>query len=133
MPRESHSWAYARGRLAPFGQLVRVENGVMKGFPDTVYCLISVCGLLEMKATLQSLTIEQVLFAEQWHAAGGLCHALLRADRRWFLLDPPGMRRAYAHEEPRPVVAAREFPLKDILRHLAPVERRLPIMRQQVA
>ncbi len=52
MPLESHAWSTARGHLAPFGVLERVENGVSLGFPDTVYCLVGVSGLLEMKATV---------------------------------------------------------------------------------
>ncbi len=125
MPRESGAWAYTRRQLAPFGALVRVENSVAVGFPDTIYCLFGVCGLLEMKATAASLTLEQVLFAEGWLAAGGLCHTLLRADREWFLLDPLGTRRLFEHADPQPIVRAKEFPLKDILRALAPLERRI--------
>ncbi len=125
MPRESNSWAYVRRQLSLFGVLVRVENSIAVGFPDVIYCLFGVCGLLEMKATAASLTLEQVLFAEGWFAAGGLCHTLLHADREWHLLDPPGTRRLFERADPRPIVRAKEFPLKNILRALAPVERRI--------
>lgn len=125
MPRESNAWAYARDRLSPFGVLVRVENSIAVGFPDVVYSLFGVAGLIEAKATAASLTLEQVLFAEGWLAAGGLCHTLLRADREWFLLDPPGTRRLFERTDPRPIVRARDFPLKELLRALAPLERRV--------
>lgn len=125
MAREASAWDAARGHLAPFGVLERVENGVSLGFPDTVYVLVGVSGLIEMKATAESLTLDQVLFAERWTRAGGLCHTLLRADRTWFLYDASGTRRLYERAVPGPLVRAEgAFPLKDILRYLAPVERR---------
>lgn len=124
MPRESSSWAVARDHLAPFGVLERVENGVSLGFPDTVYVLIGVSGLLEMKGTVESLKLEQVLFAERWERAGGLCHTLLHADRTWFLYDAAGTRRLYERKDPLPLVRSGSFPLKEILRFLAPVTRR---------
>lgn len=127
MAKESSAWAAARDNLAPFGVLERVENGVGLGFPDTVYTLVGVSGLVEMKATVTSLTLEQVLFAERWSRAGGLCHTLLHADRVWFLYDAAGTRRLFERaEEPGPLVRAEgAFPLREMLRYLAPVDRRL--------
>jgi hypothetical protein len=126
MPLESHAWSTTRDHLAPFGVLERVENGVSLGFPDTVYCLVGVTGTLEMKATIGSITLDQVLFGERWVKAGGLYHVLLYADRTWFLHDAVGTRLLYEHAEPAPVVRAEgAFPLKEILRHLAPIERRV--------
>lgn len=127
MPRESHAWAVARDALAPFGVLHRVENPILIGFPDVVYCLIGCSGMIESKATVGTLKLEQVLFAENWAAAGGLVFTLLRADAIWFLYDAVGTRRLYEKvSEPEPLVRAPgPFPLKEMLRHLAPVNRRL--------
>jgi hypothetical protein len=101
-----------------------VENGIAVGTPDVCYCLVGVMGWIEAKATAESLTLDQVIFAERWLTAGGLCHTLLRADGIWFLLDPLGTRRLFEKQEPRPLVRSRDFPLKEILRFLAPIERR---------
>ena len=126
MPRESHAWAVAREALAPFGVLHRVENPIVIGFPDALYCLFGVSGLIESKATVGTLKLEQVLWAEEWSAAGGLVFTLLRADGIWFLYDATGTRQLYDKvAEPVPLVrAAGTFPLKEMLRHLAPVNRR---------
>lgn len=124
MPRETNAWAAAREALAPFGMLHRIENRLGAGTPDVLYCLMSVTGLIETKATLESLTLEQVLFAEMWRDSGGLVHALLRTDRMWFLLDAAGMRSYLEKREPQVLVRATEFPLRDVLRYLAPPERR---------
>lgn len=122
--KETSSWAVAQRHLAPFGVLHRVENGIAVGTPDVCYCLVGVMGWIEAKATAESLTLDQVIFAERWLTAGGLCHTLLRADGIWFLLDPLGTRRLFEKQEPRPLVRSRDFPLKEILRFLAPIERR---------
>lgn len=126
MPKESHAWAVARDALAPFGELDRIENVIATGFPDVLYCLFRVTGLIETKATAATLKLEQVLFAERWAAAGGLVFTLLRADAIWFLYDAAGTRRLYGRApDPGPLVRATgAFPLKEVLRHLAPVNRR---------
>jgi len=133
MTLETSAWAHAREKLAPFGKLHRIENRVAVGTPDAVYCLLTVTGLLETKATLESLKLEQVIFAEEWEAVGGLAHALLRADRTWFLLDAAGMRRSLEKREPRPLVRSADFPLKEVLFHLAPPARRVRPPRRFVA
>ena len=125
MPKESRAWDTAQAALSPFGQLCRVENSLIIGFPDALYCLLGVTGFIETKATAASLTIEQVLFSEKWTRSGGLCHTLLRADRTWFLLDAAGTRRLFEKKEPEPVVRSTgPFPLKEMLSQLAPISRR---------
>jgi hypothetical protein len=132
MTLESNAWTAARGALAPFGVLGRVENAVAVGFPDVVYCIMGVSGLLEMKATVASLTAEQVAFGARWVASGGIWHMLLRADDAWRLYDVVGAARVLAREEPHPLVVSREFPLRDVLRALAPPGRRWTALRPVV-
>lgn len=134
MPRESHAWSVARGELAPFGVTHRVENPVVIGYPDVTYCLIGVTGMIETKATMATLKLEQVLFAEDWSKAGGLVFTLLYADNIWFLYDAPGTRRLYEKAaEPEPLVRAPgPFPLREMLRYLAPVNRRRALFARRV-
>lgn len=124
MNLEKNSWAAARDHLTPFGILTRVENVVAIGFPDVVYVIMGCSGLLEMKATVESLTTEQVAFALRWCASGGLWHMLLRADGEWFLHDAASAARVLARQDPKPLARAREFPLREVLRALAPPEMR---------
>lgn len=126
MPRESQAWATARAALSPFGVLHRVENAVVIGYPDVTYCLIGCTGMIETKATVETLKLEQVLFAEEWQRGGGLVFTLLRADRTWFLYDAPGTRQLYERAaDPAPLVRTEgAFPTKEMLRRLAPAGRR---------
>jgi hypothetical protein len=109
---ESNLWNALRPRLAPFGDLRRIENSVEKGTPDVLYCLrrnplsCGISGLVELK-TLDSLperggpvrvpklTDEQVTWAEDWHVAGGRAGLLLRAGNAYVALPPPQMRPLY--------------------------------------
>lgn len=119
--RESNAWAATRDHLAPFGMLVRVENRVLVGFPDVLYVLRGVTGLLEMKADLTSLTLEQVLFGEGWTREKGLWHLLLHDASGWRLWDAAGARAIYESGDPEPLVTSgSRFPLKFILQHLSP-------------
>jgi len=126
MPRESHAWATARDELSPFGKLCRVENPLITGYPDVTYCLFGVTGMIETKATVETLKLEQVLFAEEWSRAGGLVFTLLRADAIWFLYDPVGTRQLYERAtEPKALVRSPgSFPLREVLRRLAPPGKR---------
>lgn len=121
--RERYAWDTARAALAPFGQLIRIESPLTPGFPDVVYCLRRVPGLLETKAGTDP-SLDQVLFAEAWARAGGRWHLLVRRGRRWWLYDPGGARALYERVVPVPVVVTAPgaaFPLRAMLKALAPV------------
>lgn len=121
-PDETSSWATARDHLSPFGTLHRIESRLELGVPDVIYCLRRVTGWIESKSTVLTLKLEQVMFAEEWAAAGGLCHMLMYADKIWFLFDSSGMRTIYEGGDAVPVVRAQgKFPLKEMLRCLSPV------------
>ena len=85
-----------------------------------------------MNATVETLKLEQVLFAEEWSAAGGLVFTMLRSDAIWFLYDAAGTRRLYERAgEPAPLVRSPgTFPLREMLRHLAPVGRRVGLFER---
>ena len=127
---EAASWTTWRRHLAPYGQLLRVENALMAGFPDVLYCLRGRSGLLELKTDLASLTLEQVLLGEAWTAAGGAWWLGYRGQAGahkgvWALFDARGARLAYS-KMLLPVSAAARlwttgaFPLQDVLDLLAP-------------
>lgn len=111
MTTEGSYWPTVRDHLAPFGVLRRVENSVGGGDGDVLYCLtrpkpgsLPATGFLELKylpayPTKRStplrhrhLTKDQVLFAEEWAAAGGRAWLLLRAPPWTLLFDVRGIR-----------------------------------------
>jgi hypothetical protein len=137
-----------RKHLSPFGKLERVENSAGIGTPDVCYCLSyptavgrseSVSGWLELKeldewpkrATtpirIPKLKIEQVLWLEAWHAAGGDAMMLLQVQREYFLLPPVAVRsiwnRAAIREQLQPFALSAldesgSFPTRNILKCL---------------
>lgn len=108
-------WASTRRNLAPFGKLERIENLLGKGFPDVLYCLAAhrkaaaQTGFLELKfverepapdnkLVIDSLQLEQVIWAEDWNASGGAIHMLLQVGRRYLLLPPVAFRPIFKHQ-----------------------------------
>lgn len=93
-------------RLTPYGVVRRVENPIDPGFPDFVCCFRGHVHLIEAKylprlparvATpihIDSLTLEQVTWAESWAKAGGSAWLLLQAGRSCYGLFAPAVMRA---------------------------------------
>lgn len=129
MAQENNTWSTAKKYLAPHGIFTRVENPLMAGFPDVVYCVRGCAGLLETKATIGEVRLEQVLYAEGWAHNNGLYHMLLRADNVWALFDATGTRALLIpHTNSHDVALVWKigpFPTAEILRHLAPPESRI--------
>ena len=120
---EAHDWSTVRQALSPFGMMVRVENKLGKGTPDLAYCLRRVSGWLELKHDLSSLTLDQVMFAEGWAAAGGLAFMLWRRPGGWAIFNAAGMRALYSKtpaQESAILWESGPFPLKAVLTILAP-------------
>lgn len=109
----------------------RVENSLVKGWPDADYLLLGVAGKVEHKLLPKSgacpkhFTLEQLKFGMTWSAAGGLWHLLgLRVDE-WRLYDVAGAREFYYGRADAPLVAVRgSFPTGAILEYLAPRDLR---------
>lgn len=119
MTREAAYWPTVRENLSPFGILRRVENGVGGGDGDVIYCLtrpkpgsLASTGFIELKSLPSypvrrstpirppHLSKDQVLFAEDWAAAGGRAWLLLRAPPWTLLFDVAGIRALYQGEVP---------------------------------
>jgi hypothetical protein len=139
---EAALWGQVRTRLAPYGELGRVENGVEPGWPDVAYALRvparpPSAGWLELKhlsawpvrprdrVNLTSLTLEQVRWALRWRHAGARVHALLQVGRDYLLLDPCALAALYRRELDRAallasalVVGTGRFPTRDLVRCL---------------
>ncbi len=130
MTEKSQCWHPARKALAPYGTLVRVENRLEAGFPDVLYCLLGVSGLVECKVDLGSLSLDQVIWAERWGRAGGLCWLLWRHPAGWALFDHIGVRSVHRGTSPREVAElwtqSRSFPTTEALERLAPRRLRYP-------
>jgi hypothetical protein len=111
---ESNLWRTFRANLSPFGMLRRIENSIDRGEGDVAYCLtrpkpgsIAATGFVELKVVdgyparrstplrIDHLTKEQVLFAEDWAAAGGRAWLLLKIPPWHLLFDPAGIRGLY--------------------------------------
>lgn len=111
---EATFWRSVSLNLSPFGKMVRVENGAGAGTPDVAYVLtrpkpgsLPASGWIELKQlddyptkpmtpiVLKHLTLEQVLFAEDWSAAGGRAWMLLKATPWILLFDVVGIRGVY--------------------------------------
>jgi hypothetical protein len=126
MTLESNAWRTVRSELSPYGRLVRIENRIGLGTPDVYYRLISVAGWIEMKTDLSTLTIEQVMWAEEEHRAAGRAFLLYHSDgSSWWLYRAPCMkklmeqRKDVKYVEGLAAVASHiGFPTKEILRCL---------------
>ncbi len=111
---ESNLWRTVNAALGPFGKLRRIENSLEEGGADVAYVLtrpkpgsLPASGWIELKAVddyparaktplrIEHLTKEQVLFAEDWAAAGGRAWLLLRIPPWHLLFDPAGIRGLY--------------------------------------
>lgn len=121
MSSERALWNLVRERLAPFGRLERIENRLGVGFPDVLYCLRGVTGLLELKhepwwsndrmagpvlRSVRSLKPEQVAWGQRWHAAGGHVYMLLQVERDYLLLRPQSYGLLLHHMMPRVALIA---------------------------
>jgi hypothetical protein len=131
-------------RLAPFGRLRRIENRLETGTPDVNYCLRYITpqsqpatGWAELKhldqwparattrVTVPKLTLDQVMWAEDWHGVGGRAWLLLRIRRDVILLQCPLIRALYQGELTKAdlrtaatVFGEGRFPTVEVLRWL---------------
>lgn len=110
---------------------LRVDNSLVKGWPDALYCLFGIIGHVEEKLLPSSgqcpkhFTREQLHFGQTWAAAGGLWHLLGKRGTEWRLYDVAGAREFYYGRADAPIVAVRgSFPTGAILEHLAPRDLR---------
>lgn len=94
--------------LRPFGAIIPVESHITPGFPDYIYCIKGKTGVLELKhiaawparsstpIRISSLTLDQVLWAENWARNGGHYRMLLRVGTvAWFMFGPGRVRALY--------------------------------------
>lgn len=113
MSNEDQMWDYTRPRLAPYGRWVRIENNIPTelGTPDCHYTLtmtgLSFSGWMELKhldsppvgastpLLIPTLTLDQVLWQEEEHGAGGRMFTLLRVGRAFALMRPNVVRGIY--------------------------------------
>ena len=115
MTESSQVGATARKRLhAPPAFLYqRVENALVKGWPDADYLLLGVAGKVEHKLLPKSgacpkhFTLEQLKFGMTWCAAGGLWHLLGLREDEWRLYDITGAREFFYGRADAPIVAVR--------------------------
>lgn len=103
---ESDFWARILPKLAPYGDLQRIENSTRLGVPDVNYCLIRVEGWWETKylpkwpgvnsiIRFRHFTIEQVQWATRRHRAGGRAGLMAQIGRDYFYFDPPAMEAIF--------------------------------------
>lgn len=103
---EAEFWARIRPKLAPYGDLLRIENSTRLGVPDVNYCLIRREGWWETKflpewpgpdAIIQfrHFTVEQVEWARRRHKAGGRAGLMAQIARDYFYFEPPAMEAIF--------------------------------------
>lgn len=103
MSSEQNFWNTLRGHLEPFGKLQRVENKSFTGVgtPDVAYCLrrkpklAAVSGWIELKeaewparritALDLGITLDQVIFLEEWTKAGGQAWIMAQVSRDYLI------------------------------------------------
>lgn len=107
---EDALWDNARGKLAPFGRLVRIENRCDLGTPDFFYTLLRRSGWCELKhrpewpvgkdqpLVLPKLTLDQMTWIEHEHKAGGRVSMLVQVDRDYIFADASMARMIYQKE-----------------------------------
>lgn len=147
MSSESALWSQVNGKLRLFGRLQRLETSTGLGIPDLLYCLARptrfkpkpITGMIELKYAhrfpakpetplyFEHLTLEQVIWAEDWERAGGLCFCLCQVGLAYFLLNPQMTREVhhrqwteYQFYKKSLVYSAKGFPTGEILRCLTP-------------
>jgi len=105
---EAALWDTARGHLAPYGRLKRIENRTDNGTPDVYYSFPGARrGWIELKhldqwpawpdtpLRIEHLTLEQVLWLEDETRMGGRAFLLLQVDRTYCLLNSWHARLIY--------------------------------------
>ena len=113
MTLESNLWRNVHHKLSLFGVLKRIENKVDLGTPDVAYLLRRpkqdkpTAGWLELKCltdfpskpntplNIEHLTLEQVMFLEEWTRSGGNAFMLLQVRDCHFLCDASTTRGIY--------------------------------------
>jgi hypothetical protein len=131
--------AVARRALAPYGIYERIDTPISAGLPDVHYVLRKCAGWVEEKVIPPSgacpdhFTLDQLLWAERYVAAGGRWHLLgLReghrpterapSERQWWLLDAASARRWFDGYDPQPtVLGGPHFPKRAVLDAIAPL------------
>lgn len=101
MSTETQLWTFLNPRMAPYGRIIRVENGsACAGTPDIYYNLKGHTGWIEGKhldnlpstnktpIIIPTLTIEQINWLTDEHGAGGRAFLLLRGSRTLLLFEP---------------------------------------------
>lgn len=138
---EAAYWKIVHERLSPFGVLRRIENRLELGTPDFAYCLkrpntlsVPASGWIELKhidawparattaISIPHLTLEQVMWMEEWDKAGGRVWLLMRVRQDHLLLSPLLVRTVHQGGVTRGVLTERasvhgagRFPLREIL------------------
>ena len=101
---EAEFWSRIRQKLAPYGDLQRIENSTALGIPDVNYCLIRKEGWWETKylpkwprgvIRFRHFTVEQVEWARRRHKAGGRAGLMAQIGRDYFYFDPPAMEAIF--------------------------------------
>lgn len=128
MTEATQVWHVMRDRVAAYGHWERVENAAGSGMPDVNYCVNGVEGWVELKLAGQdgskprSLTLEQVMWAEERARHGGRAFLLVRYEKPhtiWCLYHASRIRRIFDNEGALPVVCASgDFPTIAILKAL---------------
>lgn len=127
MSSEAALYDALQAKLVYFGRLDRVENrlGSGTGMPDLAYLLRrnprapSFSGWLELKyeprwptnaqtpVVLSILTLEQVLWQEDYHRLGGRVFTLAQIGTGYVLMDAPTVRQVYSRALNRRTLLAR--------------------------
>ena len=102
---EDALWTNVRGKLAPFGRVVRIENRCDEGTPDTHYALLHGrhVGWMELKHStrvvtpllIESLTLEQITWHEDEIEAGGSVCTLWQLVDEYAMLDSLLLRHIF--------------------------------------
>ena len=108
MTSEAQLWSTVKRHLSPHGQFVRIESPLTeRGIPDVAYCVRGVTGWLELKELdtwpkrtttplrVGHLTLEQMLFLEEWERNLGSAYGLLQVERDYLLLSVAQVRRVH--------------------------------------
>lgn len=112
MASEGALWETAKRVWSPYGRLVRIENLLEKGTPDSYYNFNGATGWMEFKqidawpkgpeTNVQSgLTLEQVMWLEAEKRSNGKAWVLAKVEVEYFLFAPAGARLIYAGQPQR--------------------------------
>lgn len=112
--KEKALWKKLKRDTQGMGEIVRVENPVLPGYPDVDYVIGGVAGKLELKVgalsqegclRLRHYSIEQLNFARRWTEAGGISDLLLYADGCYYWFT--GADAGILHGRPVPYMDMR--------------------------